>query len=105
MKFDRQEAGNDPPPGQAGVASRGMVHPETMPAGSQSGGTTAADPSEPVEQRPIPDGDPTHRHTENSRFRALKAAIQEGLDSGVSDKTIPAIMEEVEARLRGEGCL
>ena len=82
-----------------------MVHPETMPAGSQSVGATAAEPPEPVEQRPTPDGGPTHRHTENSRFRALKAAIQEGLDSGVSDKTIPAIMEEVEARLRGEGRL
>ena len=82
-----------------------MVHPETMPAGSQSGDATAADPPGPVEQRPTPDGGPTHRHTENSRFQALKAAIQEGIDSGASDRTIPAIMEEVEARLRGEGRL
>ena len=37
------------------------------------------------------------------RFLALKAAIQEGLDSGVSDKTVPRIMEEVEARLRDDG--
>ena len=92
-------------PDQAGVTSRDMVHPETMPAGSQSGCTAAADPPEPVEQRPTPDGGPTHRHTENSRFRALKTAIQKGLDSGVSDRTIQAIMEEVEARLRGEGRL
>ena len=105
MKFNRQEAGSDPPPGHAGVASRDMDRPETMPAGSGSADTTAADPPEPVEQRPIPDGDPTPRRTENSRFRALKAAVQEGLDSGVSDRTIPAIMEEVEARLRDEGHL
>ena len=39
------------------------------------------------------------------RFLALKAAIQEGLDSGVSDKTVPRIMEEVEARLRDDGRL
>ena len=105
MKSDHQGTGNDPPPGQAGVASRDMVHPETMPAGSQSGGATAADPPEPAEQRPAPDGGPTHRHTENSRFQALKAAIQEGIDSGASDRAIPAIMEEVEARLRDEGRL
>ncbi len=37
------------------------------------------------------------------KFQTLKAAIQEGLDSGVSDKTIPVIMEEVEARLRDDG--
>ena len=105
MKSDHPGTGNDPPPGQAGVTSRDMVHPETMPAGSQSGDATAADLPAPVEQRPAPDGGLTHRHTENSRFQALKAAVQEGLDSGVSNKTIPAIMEEVEARLRGEGRL
>lgn len=93
------------PPDQAGITSRDMVHPETMPAGSQSGGATAADPPEPAEQRPAPDGGPTHRHTENSRLQALKAAIQEGLDSGASGRIIPAIMEEVEARLRDEGRL
>ena len=102
MKFDRQEAGNDPLPGQAGVASRDMMHPETMPVGSQSVGATAADPSDPVEQRSTPDGGPAHRHVESSRFQELKAAIQEGLDSGVSCKTVPDIMEEVEARLRDE---
>lgn len=36
---------------------------------------------------------------QNTRFRALKAAIQEGLNSGVSTKTINDTMEEVEARL------
>lgn len=35
----------------------------------------------------------------------LKTAIQEGLDSGVSEKTVPQIMEEVEARLRSDGRL
>ncbi len=40
---------------------------------------------------------------QDARFLALKAAIQEGLDSGVSDKTVPRIMEEVEARLRDDG--
>ena len=38
----------------------------------------------------------------HTKFQALKAAVQEGLDSGVSDKTIPVIMEEVEARLRDD---
>jgi len=42
---------------------------------------------------------------ENIKLQALKTAIQEGLDSGVSDKTIPQIMEEVEARLRADGRL
>ena len=42
---------------------------------------------------------------QHTKFQALKAAIQEGLDSGVSDKTIPVIMEEVEARLRDDGRL
>ncbi len=42
---------------------------------------------------------------QNIKFLALKAAIQEGLDSGMSDKTVPQIMEEVEARLRADGRL
>ena len=37
---------------------------------------------------------------ESTRLQALKSAIREGLESGVSAKTIPQIMEEVEARLR-----
>ena len=35
----------------------------------------------------------------------IQSAIQEGLDSGVGDKTVPQIMEEVEARLRANGRL
>ena len=42
---------------------------------------------------------------DQERYKTLEAAIQEGLDSGASDKTIPLIMEEVEARLRDDGRL
>ena len=42
---------------------------------------------------------------QNARFKALKKAIQEGLDSGISDKSVTDIMEEVEARLRADGRL
>ena len=42
---------------------------------------------------------------QNAKIRALKLAIQEGLDSGVSDKTVSQIMSEVEARLRTDGRL
>lgn len=36
---------------------------------------------------------------QNARFRSLKVAIQEGINSGVSNKTVKDIMEEVETRL------
>ena len=42
---------------------------------------------------------------QNARFHALKAAIQEGLNSGVSNKTINDIKEEVETRLGVDGRL
>ena len=42
---------------------------------------------------------------QDARFQALEAAIREGVDSGVSDKTVPRIMEEVETRLRADGRL
>jgi len=42
---------------------------------------------------------------ENAKFQVLKLAIQEGLNSGVSDKSVTDIMEEVEARLRADGRL
>ena len=42
---------------------------------------------------------------QNTKFMALKQAIQDGLDSGVSDKSVPQIMEEVEARLKADGRL
>ena len=41
----------------------------------------------------------------NTRIQALRAAIQEGLDSGISEKTVPQVMEEVEARLRADSRL
>ena len=40
-----------------------------------------------------------------TRYRTLEAAIRDGIESGVSDKTVPEIMEEVEARLRAGGPL
>ena len=42
---------------------------------------------------------------QDRRVRALKAAIQEGITSGVSDRNVPDIMEAVEARLRADGRL
>lgn len=36
------------------------------------------------------------------KFNTLKAAIQEGLDSGISDKTVPQIMKNVEEKLRAD---
>ena len=44
-------------------------------------------------------------HEESIKLQALKSAIQEGLESGASDKTVPQIMEEVEARLRADDSL
>ena len=40
-----------------------------------------------------------------TRYRVLEAAIREGIDSGVSDMSVPEIMENVEARLRADGRL
>ena len=45
------------------------------------------------------------RDQDRAKFQALKEAIQEGLDSGVSDRTVPQIMEGVETRLRTNGRL
>jgi antitoxin ParD1/3/4 len=42
---------------------------------------------------------------QNAKFQILKAAIQEGLDTGDSDRTVPQIMEEVELRLKSNGRL
>ncbi len=41
----------------------------------------------------------------DAAFHVLQAAIQEGLDSGLSDRTISQIAEETEARLRRDGRL
>ena len=42
---------------------------------------------------------------QNVRFLALKSAIMEGLDSGVSDTSVPDIMKSVEERMRADGRL
>ena len=39
----------------------------------------------------------------NTSFHVLQAAIREGLESGLSERTIPEIAEEAEARLRRDG--
>lgn len=39
------------------------------------------------------------------RFSAFKSAITEGIDSGVSDKSIPDIMRAVEERMLEDGRL
>jgi antitoxin ParD1/3/4 len=45
------------------------------------------------------------RDQDNAKFQALKNAIEEGLKSADSDRTIPQIMKEVESRLRADGRL
>ena len=42
---------------------------------------------------------------ENEKYLTLKMAIQEGLDSGISDRSVKDIMAEVEQRLRANGAL
>lgn len=42
---------------------------------------------------------------QNTKFQALKDAIQEGIESGESEKSITEIMDEVEARLKADGHL
>ncbi|MXZ72054.1 MAG: type II toxin-antitoxin system ParD family antitoxin [Acidobacteria bacterium] len=39
-------------------------------------------------------------HERGTGIEALKAAVREGLDSGPTDKTVPTIMQEVEAGQR-----
>lgn len=41
----------------------------------------------------------------NSKFLELREAIQKGIDSGVSERSVPEIMKEVEARLEVGGRL
>jgi antitoxin ParD1/3/4 len=45
------------------------------------------------------------RDQDSAKFQTLKEAVQEGWDSGVSDRTVPQIMEGVETRLRTKGRL
>ena len=44
-----------------------------------------------------------HDQAKNSKFISLKAAIHKGLDSGISESSIPDIMKEVEDRMRKDG--
>jgi antitoxin ParD1/3/4 len=39
---------------------------------------------------------------QNAKYRALKAAIQKGLDSGIGNKTVRDVWEEAEARYRAK---
>ena len=41
----------------------------------------------------------------NAKFYALKAAITEGMESGISGKSVPDIMKAVEERMRADGRL
>ena len=45
------------------------------------------------------------RDQDNAKFQALKTAIEEGLNSADSGRTIPQIMKEVESRLRADSRL
>ena len=40
---------------------------------------------------------------QNTQFTALKQAIQEGLDSNISDKTVREVWEEAELRHNNQG--
>jgi antitoxin ParD1/3/4 len=42
---------------------------------------------------------------QNNDFISLKIKLQQGLDSGVSSKSLPEIMKEVEARMKQDGRL
>ena len=43
--------------------------------------------------------------SKTAKLITLKAAIHKGLDSGISESTIPDIMKEVEGRMRSDGRL
>jgi antitoxin ParD1/3/4 len=43
--------------------------------------------------------------SKNQDFISLKIKLQEGLDSGISSKTLPDIMKEVETRMKQDGSL
>ncbi len=42
---------------------------------------------------------------ENEQFQSLKIAIKEGMASGISDRSVKDIMQDVEQRLRADGKL
>jgi antitoxin ParD1/3/4 len=43
--------------------------------------------------------------SKNTKFSALKSAIAKGLESGISDITIPDIMKQVEDKMKADGRL
>lgn len=43
-----------------------------------------------------------HDQVKNAKFSALKAAITEGMESGISNKSVPDIMKKVEERMRAD---
>jgi antitoxin ParD1/3/4 len=43
--------------------------------------------------------------SKNTKFLTLKTAIAKGLESGISESTIPDIMKEVEERMKADGRL
>ena len=45
------------------------------------------------------------RDQDSVKLQTLKDAIQEGLDSGISDRTVPQLMDGVETRLKSNGRL
>jgi antitoxin ParD1/3/4 len=45
------------------------------------------------------------RDQDNAKFQALKTAVEEGMTSADSSRTIPQIMKKVESRLRADGRL
>ncbi|MFN0313546.1 MAG: type II toxin-antitoxin system ParD family antitoxin [Burkholderiales bacterium] len=75
-----------------------VTHQQDQWIKAQVEGGSFADDSEYIR-------DLIRRDQESEKLRALKAAIQEGLASEDSERTVPQIMEEVEARLRADGRL
>jgi antitoxin ParD1/3/4 len=43
--------------------------------------------------------------SKNTKFSNLKSAIAKGLESGISESTIPDIMKKVEAKMKADGRL
>jgi antitoxin ParD1/3/4 len=43
--------------------------------------------------------------SKNTKFSTLKTAITEGLESGISESTIPDIMKRVEDKMKADGSL
>jgi antitoxin ParD1/3/4 len=43
--------------------------------------------------------------SKNTKFASLKMAIEKGIESGISERTIPDIMKKVEDRMKADGRL